>query len=78
MTQVAGPQALALHLLLQRLDDGARLAVAGVVRVAHVREQQVDRFDLLAHETLHPVQLVPEVRVGRKIPHGRLSFSKFG
>ena len=68
--EVAGPQALVLHLLLQRLDRASGDRVGLVVRVA---EHEVERLDLLAHELVDPVELFLELRIGLEIPrHGGL------
>ena len=66
-TQMRCPQAALLDPLLQRPDQRAGSAV----RIEGVRgapENQVQRFNLGFHEVLHPVELLLELWLGRKIP----------
>ena len=69
-TEVARPQPLRLHLLLQRREQ---LPVHRVRLVVHelVTEREVDRLDLGLHELADPVELLLELRFGREVPrHG--------
>jgi hypothetical protein len=61
--EVAGPEALGLHLVLQGLDEllAPQGAMGGHAQVA-------EGFDLLAHEVLDPVELLLEFRIGLEVP----------
>ena len=67
--EVTGPESLLAHPLLERPEDRAGGLVVDVVRVTAVREEEVERLALLAHEGRHPVQLLLEVGVRREVPH---------
>ncbi len=67
--EVAGPQALLLHLLPQRRQDRPRRLVLHVVGVTRAREQQVKGLALVAHERGHPVQLLLELGFCAELPH---------
>ena len=61
--QVTGPQTLSLDLVLERLDEpGATLGAP------HRHAQMRDRFDLVGHEFLDPVELLLEFWIGFEIP----------
>ena len=64
------PQALVLHLLLQRVDDRLDLRVAGPHRAG---EDEVEGLDLLLAELLDPVELLLELRIGREVPRHAIS-----
>ena len=58
--QVSRPEALLLDLLLKGPNDDADLVV---------REREgLEREDLLAHEVTHPLELLFEFGLGRKVP----------
>src|SRR5690242_6887451 len=61
--EVAGPQALRLHLFLQRLDE-----LLPEARDHHVAAEVGERLDLLLHELFYPIELLLKFRVGLKIP----------
>ena len=63
-SKMAGPQALGLHLGLERLQNLAVLGVLDVIGRAVTREQKIQRLAFLAHEGLDPVQLFLEFRIG--------------
>ena len=64
--EVGGPQPLAPHLFLQRVD---RLTALPFQRhELHVREREVERLDLLADELVHPVELLLVLRIGFEVP----------
>jgi hypothetical protein len=67
--QVGGPQVLAPHLGLQRVDDLA----PGLVQRHEllVRPQQVEGLDLFADELAGPVQLALELGLGLEVPRHR-------
>ncbi len=68
-TEMCGPQPLAPHLFLQRVDHPAPRAVERNELV--VREEVVERLDLFADEVLRPVELLLVLGVGLEIPgHG--------
>ena len=75
--QMAGPQALRLHLLLKWGEDRPGRRVACVVQIAGRGEQQVKRLHLLADEPLHPVELLLELRLSTELPHRRLPLCRF-
>ena len=65
--EMRGPQPLLANLLLQRVDDlAARLGERSELQV---RPDEVEWFDLIAHECVRPVQQLLVVRVGLEIPH---------
>lgn len=65
-SEVARPQAALPHLGLEPLDDRAQRLFDAVVR--EPSEQQVERFDLLPDEVVHPVELGLELRFGGEVP----------
>ena len=67
--EVAGPQALLLHLLAQRREDRPRCLVVHVVGVTRAREEQVKWLALVPHERGHPVELLLELGLGEELPH---------
>ena len=79
-TEVGRPQALGAHLVLERIDDAA-LAVIERDELL-VREEIVERLDLLADELVGPVQLLLVLGIGLEVPRhlrlladrGRLAF----
>src|SRR5690348_10802752 len=58
--KVSGPQSSSSHLLLQR--GGGALERRGV------KVECLERDDLLAHETAHPLELFLELRLSREVP----------
>src|SRR5262249_30239632 len=58
--KVGSPQLLALDLFLQRLDSAPE---AGLVEIG-----DFERIHLVAHETAHPFELLPELGLGREVP----------
>ncbi len=70
--EVAGPQALLLHLLPQRRQDRPRRLIVHVVGVTRPWEEQVKRLALVTHERGHPVELLLELRLGEELPHAPL------
>ena len=67
--QMAGPQPLRAHLGFERRHDAHQRFVARVVGFVFGKEV-VERLNLLANESLNPVQLALEFGLGFKIPHG--------
>ena len=65
-SQMASPQALVLHLLLQRTDVVHRNAVALVVGIL---EEEVERLDLFSQKPVDPVELGLELWFSFEIPH---------
>ena len=66
--EVTGPQAAIADLLLERWDERLTHRVLHVPRVV---DDLIDRFDLVAHEVVDPIELGLELGVGFKIPtHG--------
>ncbi len=63
--EVAGPQAAIADLLLERWDERLTHRVLHVPRVV---DDLIDRFDLVAHEVVDPIELGLELGVGLKIP----------
>src|SRR5690606_41516300 len=59
------PEALVLHLLLERVDERLQL---GVTRPGGAREDEVERLDLVLAEVGHPVELLLELRIGGEVP----------
>src|SRR5579864_4667928 len=73
--EVAGPQALRLHLLLQRLQVPARVLAVRLEVGGHLGPEQVHRLAFLADECLHPIELLLEFGLNAEIDH--LSSPKF-
>ena len=68
------PQALVLDLVLQALDQRLDLRV---LRADRVREDVVERLDLLPAELLDPVELLLELRIGGEVPGHGVSLSRW-
>ena len=64
--QMRRPQSLILDLLLQRPQHPHQFRVLLVVRIQRC---QIERFEFVAHELLHPVELALILRVGLEVPH---------
>ena len=62
---MASPQPLRLHLFLQGFDDGA---VLGIFYIGRMKTEMHQRFDLVLHKTVDPVELLLEVWLGLEIP----------
>src|SRR3546814_13561049 len=75
--EMAGPQALFAHPLLQRLDDLSCVLVATIVGCTGCREQQVQRLHFLAHVEVHPVELGLDFGIDREI-HLRSEVGRVG
>lgn len=56
--EVAGPEALCLHFVLQWRQNAAGRGVGRVVRLTDMWEQQIKVFALLADKGIHPVELL--------------------
>ena len=69
---MAGPEPLRLHLLLERTHVTPRGLVTGVEGQTHPREEQVHRLALLAHETIHPVELGLEFGLDVEADHDEI------
>lgn len=67
--EMTRPQTLRLHLLLQRRNHRARGRVPGVVGIAMIRKEQIDRLAFVLHEIEHPVELGLELWFDGKV-HG--------
>ena len=63
--EVTGPQAAIADLLLEGWDERLTHRVLHVPRVV---DDLIDRFDLVAHEVVDPIELGLELGVGFKIP----------
>ena len=63
-------EALVLDLVLEVLDQTPDLRV---LRAHRVREDQVERLDLLAAELVDPIELLLELGLSREIPRHRLT-----
>jgi len=71
-TQVTGPEALILDLLLKGPDEF--IPAQGPM---HRHAQMAERLDLVAHEVLNPVQLLLKFWIGFKVPcHGQASLNR--
>ena len=64
--EVRGPEATVADLLLERIDDPPALVVEG--GELEPAPEQVERFHLLAHEGLDPVQVLLELGLGLEVP----------
>src|SRR5690606_27064776 len=69
--EVAGPQALLAHPVL---EGAHQLLVAGIGLVVRVAEDEVERLDLVPHEVVRPVEQLLVGGVGLEVPcHGATS-----
>ena len=74
--EVRGPEPLAPHLLLQRVDGLTALALQR--DELEVGEREVERLDLLPDELVDPVQFLLVVGIGLEVPrHAAPSLGRF-
>ena len=67
--KMAGPEAALPHALLQRPNQFREQRIVNVPLIA---EHMIERLDLVAHETVDPVELLLELRVSEELPRHRI------